>query len=392
MKNIIVGVTGSIAAYKAAELIRGLRQKGANVQVVMTEHAQSFITPLTLQALSGKPVLSHWSAAETQEGMDHIALARWADAIICAPASANFLSRLLQGAADDLLTTLCLATSATIFVAPAMNPHMWENPATQNNMAELQQRGIQILGPAAGEHACGEEGLGRMLEPQAIIEHIFSAAPLSLAGHRVLITAGPTQEAIDPVRYISNRSSGKMGFALAEAAYRAGAEVIVISGPVALELNPDIARVNVISAAQMHEEVLQQVAKATIFIAAAAVADYQVRDIASNKIKKTDTLSIELMRTPDILNAVSQLTRRPFIVGFALETENLHTHAEQKLQQKKLDMIVGNQTSEHTGFNTDTNAVIIIHADKQVEEVPLMSKTLLAQHLIARIAEQVSSR
>ncbi len=386
MKKIIVGVTGSIAAYKSAEFVRALRQRDIEVQVVMTEHAKSFITPLTLQALSGKPVLSEWCAAETQEGMDHIALARWADAIVCVPASADFIARLTHGLANDLLTTLCLATTAPIYIAPAMNPNMWSHAATQDNVALLKKRHVQFIGPACGEHACGEEGLGRMVETSDIINALFSNN--SLAGQHVLITAGPTQEAIDPVRYISNRSSGKMGFALAEAAYRAGAKVTVITGPVSLSLSKDIQRIDVISANDMLNAVLHHSPTSTIFISAAAVGDYQAEQMSDQKIKKlTNTLSLSLIPTPDILKTLAQQNHL-FTVGFALETQDLMANAEKKLKSKNIDMIIANELSENTGFNADTNAVKVLFSDGKKEEFPLMSKSELAQQLILRIAAQ----
>ncbi|MFI4954502.1 MAG: bifunctional phosphopantothenoylcysteine decarboxylase/phosphopantothenate--cysteine ligase CoaBC [Gammaproteobacteria bacterium] len=393
MKNIILGITASIAAYKAAELTRLLKQQGAEVQIVMTEHAQAFITPLTLQALSGKPVLCHWSAAETDAGMDHIALARWADAIICAPASADFVARLAHGMADDLLSTLCLATSAPVIVAPAMNPQMWANPATQSNVQTLKQRGIKFLGPAMGDHACGEEGLGRMEEPINILQAILVQQIKSLAGQRILITAGPTQEALDPVRYLTNHSSGKMGFALAEAALAAGADVTLITGPVALTCNASIKRIDVVSAEDMLNAVMQCIPSASIFISAAAVADYQPKEIANNKLKKSDEkFKLDLVRTPDILHAVANLKIRPFTVGFALETENLLENAKKKLHEKKLDMLIANQTGAATGFNKDTNAATLLLPNSPAEEFPVMTKALLAQQLINRIAQQIAMR
>lgn len=389
--NIILGISGSIAAYKAAELVRLLTQQNAHVQVVMTEHAQAFITPLTLQALSGNAVLSKWSAAETESGMDHIALARWADIILCAPASADLLARLAHGMADDLLTTLCLATSAPVILAPAMNPHMWSHAATQANVALLQQRGVKILGPDTGQHACGDEGLGRMLQPEAITQALF--ANQTLTGQKVVITAGPTQEALDPVRYLTNHSSGKMGFALAEAALAAGAEVTLITGPVALCSDPKIKRIDVISAEDMLTAVLNVIENASLFISAAAVADYQCKNIADHKLKKsTAALQLELIRTPDILQAVADLKNRPFTVGFALETENLVKNAQKKLAEKKLDMIIANQTSPVTGFNADTNAVKVLYADGQQEEFALASKNLLAQQLISCISAQLRNQ
>ena len=390
MQKIILGITGSIAAYKAAEIIRELRKRNIEVQVVMTEHAQAFMTSLTLQALSGKPVLSAWSAAETDAGMDHIALARWADHILIAPASANFLAHLCYGVADDLLSTLCLATNAPISIAPAMNAQMWEHAATKKNIQTLQQRGVMFLGPASGEQACGEFGLGRMLEPEEIISTLFENTTL-LAGKRILITAGPTREAIDPVRFISNHSSGKMGFALAEAAMRAGAKVTLIAGPVTLSCNPDIERIDITTAQEMYHEVINNIHEQDIFICAAAVADYHPRVVANQKLKKTtDTITLELERTPDILGMVTALPQHPFTIGFALETEGLIDHAREKLARKRLHMIVANNLSHQTGFNCDTNAANILYADGAIHELPLTNKMTFAQELIRLIAEKLS--
>jgi phosphopantothenoylcysteine decarboxylase / phosphopantothenate---cysteine ligase len=295
-----------------------------------------------------------------------------------------------QGMANDLLTTLCLATQSPIFIAPAMNPLMWSNPATQANVALLQQRQVQFLGPASGEHACGEEGLGRMLEPSEIVQSLLRTQTLS--NHHVLITAGPTQEAIDPVRFLSNRSSGKMGFALAEAAYRAGAKVTVVAGPTSLALSPQIQRINVTSANQMLNAVLQHSPAATIFIAAAAVSDYQVQEPSEENIKKQGyKLNLSLTPTPDILQTVTEYLHL-FTVGFALETQHLLENAEIKLRNKKVDMIVANELSGETGFNTDTNAVHVLYANGKKEKFPLMSKNHLASVLVSRIAEQVSTQ
>lgn len=393
MSHIILGITASIAAYKAAELTRLLKQHGADVQIVMTEHAQAFITPLTLHALSGNPVLSHWSAAETDAGMDHIALARWADSIICAPASADFIARLAHGMADDLLTTLCLATAAPIIVVPAMNPHMWANPATQSNVQLLIQRGIKILGPIAGEHACGEEGLGRMVEPLNILQAVLTPTEKWLAGQHVLITAGPTQEALDPIRYLTNHSSGKMGFALAEAALAAGAEVTLITGPVNLTCHAAIKRIDVTRAEEMLDAVMAHIADTSIFIGAAAVADYQPKQTANNKLKRnTAQFTLELIPTPDILATVAKLPNRPFTVGFALETENLAENAQQKLQKKKVDLLIANSTGTETGFNANTNSAVLFSANGPEVTFPLMQKTLLAQQLIMHIAQQMGLR
>ena len=351
-KQIILGITGGIAAYKAAELCRLLIRAGADVRVVMTASAAEFITPLTLQALSGNRVHTDLLDEDAEAAMGHIELARWADLILVAPASANFMARLSQGRADDLLTTLCLATTANIAVAPAMNQAMWKNETTQENLARLQDKNIAVFGPGDGEQACGDTGLGRMLEPAAIAE---AAAGLFetgiLAGINVTVTAGPTREAIDPVRYISNHSSGKMGYALATAAMEAGANVILITGPVALEPPSRMKVVPVESARQMLDACT--VVPGDIFISVAAVADYRPADAASSKIKKdADTMTLPLVRSPDILTTISQSRNRPFCVGFAAETDNIEAYARKKLEDKQLDLIFANNATDT--FNSDS--------------------------------------
>jgi len=351
-KQIILGITGGIAAYKAAELCRLLIRAGADVRVVMTASAAEFITPLTLQALSGNRVHTDLLDEDAEAAMGHIELARWADLILVAPASANFMARLSQGRADDLLTTLCLATTANIAVAPAMNQAMWKNETTQENLARLQDKNIAVFGPGDGEQACGDTGLGRMLEPAAIAE---AAAGLFetgiLAGINVTVTAGPTREAIDPVRYISNHSSGKMGYALATAAMEAGANVILITGPVALEPPSRMKVVPVESARQMLDACT--VVPGDIFISVAAVADYRPANAASSKIKKdADTMTLPLVRNPDILTTISQSRNRPFCVGFAAETDNIEAYARKKLEDKQLDLIFANNATDT--FNSDS--------------------------------------
>jgi len=351
-KQIILGITGGIAAYKAAELCRLLIRAGADVRVVMTASAAEFITPLTLQALSGNRVHTDLLDEDAEAAMGHIELARWADLILVAPASANFMARLSQGRADDLLTTLCLATTANIAVAPVMNQAMWKNEITQENLARLQDKNIAVFGPGDGEQACGDTGLGRMLEPAAIAE---AAAGLFetgiLAGINVTVTAGPTREAIDPVRYISNHSSGKMGYALATAAMEAGANVILITGPVALEPPSRMKVVPVESARQMLDACT--VVPGDIFISVAAVADYRPADAASSKIKKdADTMTLPLVRNPDILTTISQSRNRPFCVGFAAETDNIEAYARKKLEDKQLDLIFANNATDT--FNSDS--------------------------------------
>lgn len=389
-RRIVLGVTGGIAAYKAAELVRRLREAGAEVQVVMTEAATAFVTPLTFQALSGRPVHVRWLDHEAEAAMGHIDFARWADVVLIAPASADFIARLAAGMAGDLLSALSLASQAPLLVAPAMNHAMWSHPATQANLATLKSRGVTLLGPAAGEQACGEVGWGRMLEPAELVNGVaahFAQGPL--AGLRVLVTAGPTREAIDPVRYIGNRSSGKMGYAVAQACALAGASVTLVSGPVALESPRGVARVLVESAAQMREAVLAHSGDCDIFIATAAVADYRPRQAAANKIKKDAAeLSLELERNADILAEVAAQSPRPFVVGFAAETEALEQHARVKLERKRLDMVAANRVGEAgTGFEADDNALLVLWPGGQTA-LPRAPKTELARQLINIIAER----
>jgi len=390
-KHILLGVTGSIAAYKAAELVRRLREGGAEVRVVLSAGGAEFVTPLTFQALSGNPVHSELLDTEAEAAMGHIELARWADAVIVAPASANFIARLAQGRADDLLAAVCLATEAPVAVAPAMNQQMWANAATQDNLRQLHERSVHQFGPAEGDQACGETGLGRMLEAADIARHtaeLFDTG--SLAGLRVLVTAGPTQEAIDPVRYLSNRSSGRMGYAVAQAAAEAGARVTLVSGPTALPTPPRVERLDVHNAREMHAAVMARATDADIFIATAAVADYRPATINEQKIKKTaDTLSLELVRNPDILADVAALAKAPFTVGFAAETENLQEHAREKLTRKKLDMIAANQVGDGQGFEAEQNALSVIDADSTTD-LPQTPKAQLARLLIALIAKRFS--
>jgi len=388
-RHIIVGVTGGIAAYKSAELVRRLRQAGAEVRVVMTASAQEFITPLTMQALSGNPVHTTLLDTSAEAAMGHIELARWADAVLVAPASANFLARMTHGLGDDLLTTLCLATEAPVFVAPAMNRVMWAHPATQSNCQVLQQRGVTLLGPAEGEQACGETGAGRMLEAEALATELgrhWQQGPL--AGCRVLLTAGPTREAIDPVRYISNHSSGKMGYALAEAALAAGAEVVLVSGPTALACPAGATCVAIESAAEMAAAVKSNLGQSQIFIASAAVADYRPAAVEGRKMKKDAAeLSLPLERTEDILAHVAALPAKPFCVGFAAETHDLEKHARDKLQRKKLDMIAANLVGDGQGFNADDNALTVLWQDGK-QEIARAEKTIVARELIKLIVER----
>jgi len=394
-KHILLGVTGGIAAYKSADLARRLRDAGAQVRVVMTRGATEFITPLTMQAVSGNPVHLHLLDPQAEAGMGHIALARWADAVLVAPASANFMAKLAHGLADDLLSTVCLACDAPIALAPAMNRQMWANPATQANRQTLEGRGVRLFGPGAGEQACGEVGLGRMTEPQHLVEMtagLFGTG--SLVGWDVLITAGPTREAFDAVRYISNRSSGKMGYAIAAAAIEAGATVTLISGPVALPTPAHVTRIDVESAAQMYEAVMSRASQCDIFIGAAAVADYRPQHVAASKIKKTHAdINLALERTPDILAGVTALSSTelgaPFTVGFAAETDDLEAHAQAKRVAKSLDMIAANWVGRPgTGFDSDENALTLFWEGGGTQ-LPQSSKETLARQLIAIIAERI---
>jgi len=387
-KNIVLGITGGIAAYKAAELTRLLIKEGAKVRVVMTEAAQAFITPLTLQALSGEAVRSDLFDPAHEAAMGHIELARWADLILVAPATANLLAKLAHGRADDLLSTLCLATEAPIAVAPAMNQQMWQADATKDNMKQLRARDIVILGPDTGDQACGETGPGRMLEPVAILARIKNEfSPKQLENKRILITAGPTREPIDPVRYLSNRSSGKMGFAMATAALQAGAEVTLIAGPVSLEINKAVNRINVETAATMHTKVIENIDSCDIFIATAAVSDYRPEFMEAQKIKKdADQLTLSLIKNPDILADVAGRSCKPFCVGFAAETQNLEHYARQKLIRKNLDMMVANPVDNGRGFDQEDNTLHVFwkDGDKAFATAP---KTELARQLIHLIAE-----
>lgn len=393
-RKIVLGVTGGIAAYKSPDLVRRLIDQGAEVQVVMSRGAQQFVTALTFQAVSGKPVRDDLWDEAGEAAMGHIELARWADEIVVAPATADFIAKLTHGFAEDLLTTLCLASSAPITIAPAMNRQMWANPATQANVRILKDRGVRVLGPASGEQACGEVGVGRMLEPVQIAAEVFTTrgAAGSLQGLKVVVTAGPTREKIDPVRFISNRSSGKMGYAVAEAAREAGAHVVLVSGPVQIPTPLGVERVDVESAEQMLSAVQSSVAGADIFIAAAAVSDYRCREIACEKIKKTsDTLNLALARAPDVLATVSRDESRPFLVGFAAETEHVERNALIKLVNKKLDMIAANKVGDGLAFDKDDNALTVYWQDGK-RELSLTSKAALARQLVELIAERYQAR
>jgi phosphopantothenoylcysteine decarboxylase/phosphopantothenate--cysteine ligase len=389
-KKILLGISGGIAAYKTPYIVRGLKALGAEVRVVMTAAAQEFITPLTLQALSGHPVHTDLFDPAQEAAMGHIALARWADAILIAPATAHTLARLAHGLADDLLSTLCLATEAPILVAPAMNRIMWENPATQANLALLRHREVQVLPVGEGEQACGEVGAGRMLEPEELVQalvHLFSGAK-ALQGKHLLITAGPTHEFIDPVRFLGNPSSGKMGYALAEAASQMGAQVTLISGPTALKAPPGIHVIEVTSALDMFDAVMTQIHGQDIFIAAAAVSDYRPAAPSAHKMKKsTEPLALSLVPNPDILKAVAQLPQRPFCVGFAAETDHHLEHAQAKRKAKGIDLICMNDVSDSSiGFNSEHNALTVFSATHQWT-LNKQSKHSLAQALLRLIAQ-----
>lgn len=389
--NILLGITGGIAAYKAPDLVRRLRDGGADVQIVMTTSAEEFVTETTLQAVSGRPLRSNLWDKDAEAAMSHIELARWADVVLIAPATAEVMARIVSGGAPDLLTTICLATEAPIALAPAMNHVMWNNPATQANREILEQRGIHILGPGVGSQACGETGAGRMLEPDIIAATVFSLTGGKgeglLEGRMVVVTAGPTREAIDPVRYFTNRSSGKMGYAVASAAVAQGAEVVLVSGPVNLAEPPGVEMRHVETAGEMYSVTHDVIGDADIFIAAAAVADYRSASVAEQKIKKNDkSMSIELVQCPDILASVAKLDRAPFTVGFAAETEKVKDSARAKLNKKGLDMIVANRVGADSGFDRDDNTVSVLWQGGE-KNFPTASKLDLARDLIELVVE-----
>ena len=395
-KRILLGVTGGIAAYKSADLIRRLKDAGASVRVVMTKGAQQFITPLTMQALSGQPVHTELLDTKAEAAMGHIELARWADAVLVAPASADFIGRLVRGEGSDLLSTLCLATRAKIALAPAMNQAMWLNDAVQQNIVVAKQRLIDVWGPAEGSQACGEVGPGRMLEPAELVERtslLFQSTELS--GKKIVITAGPTREAIDPVRYISNHSSGKMGYALAAAAAEAGGHTILVSGPTNLPAPERVSVIQVNSAHEMYEAVMAEVTDADLFIGAAAVADYRPAETRSTKIKKSENpgVSIEMLRNPDIIASVAaEHGGRMTVVGFAAETDHVEEYARKKLVDKKLDMVIANDVSvADIGFNSDYNAVSIVEAGSTVR-IEETSKSQLARELLRLIAKKIKKK
>ena len=399
MKRILLGVTGGIAAYKSAELVRLLRKQGAEVQVVMTKSAMQFISPLTFQALSGNPVHTELLDADVENAMGHISLARWADVLMIAPATANTLAKLAHGLADDLLSTLYLAATCPVYVAPAMNQAMWNKVVTQENRQTLLRHGVKFIGPEQGDQACGETGYGRMSEPTAICAQLLAndkpdllTISQYLKGHKILISAGPTREPLDPVRYLTNRSSGKMGYALATAALKAGAEVTLISGPVALSAPAGVELIKVTTAEEMYQAVMSKVATQTIYIGAAAVADYSPVLSQPEKIKKqADQLTIVLQKNKDILAAVAADTSRPFTVGFAAETHDLENYARNKLSRKNLDMIAANWVGqEQGGFDSEQNALHVFWANGD-KSFPMTDKTQLAKQLMALIAERIQA-
>ncbi|MDG2018593.1 MAG: bifunctional phosphopantothenoylcysteine decarboxylase/phosphopantothenate--cysteine ligase CoaBC [Porticoccaceae bacterium] len=392
-KRIILGITGGVAAYKSAEIARRLQDQGAEVRVIMTDSAQEFIRPLTLQALTGKPVHTNLLDTKAEAAMGHIELARWADAVLIAPATANFIAALSQGTANDLLSTVCLATSAKIIVAPAMNQAMWSQPATQENIQRLKQRSITIFEPDNGVQACGDIGPGRLQQPDIIVDQLGSIFEASiLSGKHVVITAGPTREAIDPVRYISNHSSGKMGYALASAMIDAGASVTLISGPASLETPERCEFISIVSAKEMLEAASLAVKKADIFISSAAVADYQVAEPATQKIKKkSDKMSLNLSKTPDIVSILSENNPNLFVLGFAAETEQVESYARDKLNRKSLDAIIANDVSRgDIGFNSDNNEALWIDANS-CKPLSKKSKSQLAREIVVIIADKINS-
>lgn len=398
-QKILLGVTGGIAAYKTPELVRRLRDRGADVQVVLTRSAAQFVTGTTLQAVSGHPVRTNLWDEDAEAAMGHIELARWADQVLIAPATAEFMARLAAGAAPDLLTTLCLATEAPLSIAPAMNHIMWANAAVQANRVLLESRGVRILGPNEGDQACGETGLGRMVEPDDIAAALMTGtspvvvtgASLPLQGKTVMVTAGPTREAIDPVRFISNRSSGKMGYAMAHAAAEAGAQVILLSGPVHLPAPQGVERIMIESAEELFAATHAHIDNVDIFIAVAAVSDYRPRTAESSKIKKTRAeMTVDLVKSPDILVSVAKLARGPFTVGFAAETDRIREYALAKLAAKQLDMIVANEVGAGIGFEQDENAAHVFWRNGD-QAFPLVHKSALAQELIGLIAARYTA-
>ena len=397
-KKILLGVSGGIAAYKTPELVRRLRDRGADVRVMMTEAAKAFITPLSLQAVSGYPVMDDLLDPAAEAAMGHIELAKWADLILLAPATADLIARLAAGMANDLVTTACLASAAPLAIAPAMNQQMYRAAATQHNLQLLDARGVMIWGPDSGSQACGDVGPGRMSDPLSLVDHAVQwASPVKDLQHlNIMITAGPTREALDPVRYITNHSSGKMGFAIAAAAAQRGAKVTLVAGPVTLTTPPQVARVDVNSALEMQAAVMSGIEQQHIFIASAAVADYRAAAVAEQKMKKQggeDTLTLQLIKNPDIVAEVAaRKTGRPFVVGFAAETQNVEEYARQKRQRKNLDLICANDVSQSgQGFNSNRNALHLFWQDGD-KRLPLCDKTLLGQQLLDEIVSRYDEK
>ena len=393
-KNILVGITGGIAAYKSVELVRLLRDAGYFIRVVMTKHATAFVTPFCFQVISGNPVYSAIMDEAASNGMRHIELAKWADIILIAPASANTIAKMAHGLADDLLSIIYLASDAPLYIAPAMNKQMWENAAVKENIQRLQSRGVILIGPASGEQACGDVGFGRMSEPEQIAAQLTCLLQDKLfwKNKKILITAGPTHEMIDPVRYIANKSSGKIGYALAEAAAQLGAEVVLVSGPTHLSAPRNVTRIATTSAKEMYNAVFAHINNQDIFIGAAAVANYRLETISMQKVKSGDaTLPLFLIQNPDIIESVARLNNRPFVVGFAAETNNVIAYAESKLNSKKLDMIIANDVSENKAMGSDTNTVTVIDRSGNHTVLTEAPKTIIARQLLLLIETSILS-
>ena len=394
IKNILLGITGGIAAYKSLEIARLLKESGYVVRIVMTKHACEFIQPLSFQAISGNPVCTDLMDKTHDSAMRHIELAKWADIILIAPASANIIGKLANGIADDLLTTVCMASAAKLILAPAMNRVMWEKAAVQNNLTILRSQGVEMIGPDCGLQACGDNGFGRMSEPEDIVTQIKLLCiekNHAWQNKKVLITAGPTQEFIDPIRYITNKSSGKMGYAIANAFAAYGADVILISGPTQLTPPNNIKTLFVTTALEMHDAVMKKIAGIDIFVATAAVANYRIENVSKQKIKSTDAhLTLSLVKNPDIIESVSACNRKPFIVGFAAETENIIHYATKKMNRKNMDMIVANDVSDNQGMGADLNTVTIISKDGQRKHFDSAPKSVIAVKLVDSIAHFLS--
>ncbi|HJP05163.1 MAG: bifunctional phosphopantothenoylcysteine decarboxylase/phosphopantothenate--cysteine ligase CoaBC [Chromatiales bacterium] len=386
-RHVLLGVTGSIAAYKSPDIVRRLKDQGAEVRVVLTASAEKLVSPTVFQAVSGEPVRGDIWDEQAEAAMGHIELARWADQVLIAPATANLIAQLAAGSAENLLSTICLATEAPIALAPAMNQAMWRDPATQNNCEVLRNRNVRLIGPDEGSQACGDVGPGRMSEPVDIVNRLLrGGATGPFEGQTILVSAGPTREAIDPVRFVSNRSSGKMGFAMARAAADAGASVILVAGPVNLPTPPGVERIDVETTQQMFDAAMEQIDKADIYIGAAAISDYRPRKAATQKIKKSaDTFTLEMVKSPDLLASISALDDGPFTVGFAAETEKLEEHAQSKLERKQLDMIIANLVGENICFDADDNEAVVLWSGGR-EALPRLSKSELARRLVDVIA------